>query len=103
MVQKQKEDIKRLHDKFYGPGSKHAKKKEKELKSSKKQESQTATASHLTRNEMVLEAKKRGIKYFRIMNKVELTEVLDPKTTPERVSEIQKQADARWKSGWSKK
>ncbi|MDI6606522.1 MAG: hypothetical protein QME65_05235 [Candidatus Omnitrophota bacterium] len=56
-----------------------------------------------TRNELMLQAKAKGIKNFRILNKAELEEVLKEVTTQERITEVVNQAIARWKSGWNKK
>ena len=53
-----------------------------------------------SRNELMLEAKARGIKNFRILNKQELIEVLKDGTTQERSNEILAGAVARWKNGW---
>jgi hypothetical protein len=43
------------------------------------------------------EAKKRGIKYFRILNKEELVQALAKETTPEKLAKIQEEAIRRWK------
>ena len=53
-----------------------------------------------SRNELMLEAKARGIKNFRILNKQELIEILKDGTTQERTNEIAAGAVARWKNGW---
>jgi len=55
-----------------------------------------------SRNDLVLQAKQRGIKNFRVMNKEQLTEILQEDTTVERAQEIANQAVSRWKAGWSK-
>lgn len=55
----------------------------------------------LTKDQLMNEAKARGIKNFRVMNKAELLEIHDG-ASPERVSEIQTTAVARWKAGWKK-
>ena len=54
-----------------------------------------------TRNELMLAVKAKKISNFRVMNKEELTEVLKPGTTPERIKAIQETAVKRWKSGWT--
>ena len=56
-----------------------------------------------TRNEMMLEAKERKIKNFRILNRAELTEVLDEMTGQPRIDEIVYIAVRRWKDGWGNK
>ena len=53
-----------------------------------------------SRNELMLEAKAKGIKNFRILNKQELIEILKDGTTQERTSEIVAEAIVRWKNGW---
>lgn len=54
-----------------------------------------------TRNEMMLEVKSMGIKNFRVMNKEELTAIINgaPKA---QIEAIQLAAVTRWKSGWNK-
>jgi hypothetical protein len=51
-----------------------------------------------TRASLMLTAKDRGIKYFRVMNRAELEEAL--KCGVDRLKEIQKMARDRWTSGW---
>jgi hypothetical protein len=55
-----------------------------------------------SRNQLMEVVKSRGIKNFRVMNKVELAEIVGG-AKADRVAEIQKQAVERWKSGWGKK
>lgn len=62
----------------------------------------TKAESGLSRNQLMLEAKKRGIKNFRVMNKAELSEIVGG-AKPDRIAEIQKEAVSRWKSGWGTK
>lgn len=60
--------------------------------------------------EMMKQAQKAGIKNFRVLNRVELTEALEICTTKigpgflamenHRIQEIVKGAVSRWKSGW---
>ncbi len=61
-----------------------------------------AETEGLTRNQLMEEVKKRGIKNFRVMNKAELAEI-GGGAKPERIEAIQKEAVSRWKSGWTKK
>ncbi|GEM_PF-2722960 len=56
-----------------------------------------------SRNDLMLDAKEKGIKNFRILNKEELTAVLDEKASPETIKEITAKAVERWKSGWGSK
>jgi hypothetical protein len=53
-----------------------------------------------SRKALMQEAKERGIKYCRVMNKVELSEVLKKGTSEARIKEIQDGATARWQAGW---
>lgn len=53
-----------------------------------------------TRNELMLQAKDRGIKNFRVLNKEELQAVLADGISRERITEVVAGAVARWKSGW---
>ena len=48
-------------------------------------------------------AKDRGIKNFRVLNKVELVEVVTEGVTPERIQEVVAGAVSRWKAGWGSK
>ena len=54
----------------------------------------------LSRNELMLAAKEKKIKNFRILNKMELAEVLKSGTTVARIKQIEEGAVKRWKSGW---
>jgi hypothetical protein len=55
-----------------------------------------------TRSALMLQAKDRGVRNFRVLNKEELTQVLADDVTPERINEVVAGAVARWKSGWGK-
>jgi hypothetical protein len=48
----------------------------------------------------MLQAKDRGIKNFRVLNKEELEQVLIEGATPDRIQEVVAGAVARWKTGW---
>ncbi len=54
-----------------------------------------------TRNELMLMAKKRGIRNYRVLNKEELRQVLTDGVTKEQIQEVVSGAVARWKVGWS--
>ncbi len=56
-----------------------------------------------SRNELMLAAKERGVKNFRVLNKQELTDVLKNIGDQKAVDAIVAGAVARWKSGWGKK
>ena len=56
-----------------------------------------------SRNEIMLTAKERGVKNFRVLNKQELTDVLKNIDDKKAVDAIVAGAVARWKSGWGKK
>ena len=53
-----------------------------------------------SRNDLMLQAKAKGIKNFRILNRAELTEVLRSDICTEGISVIVTSAVNRWKSGW---
>ena len=77
-----------LHDKHYGKGAK------------KKREKVDTVSS---RHDLMLQARDKGVKNYRVLNKAELAEVVKEKTTKARIDEIVKGAVARWKSGWGKR
>ena len=54
----------------------------------------------VSRNDLMLQAKEKGIKNFRILNREELEKVLDPKVTKEDIDKVIQAAVKRWKSGW---
>jgi len=56
-----------------------------------------------TRQALMMLAKNRGIKNFRILNKVELRQVLAEDVTLEQIEQVVSGAVARWKSGWGSK
>lgn len=53
-----------------------------------------------SRNELMMTAKERGVKNFRVLNKQELIEVLKNIGDQKAVDAIVSGAVARWKSGW---
>lgn len=64
----------------------------------------------LTRKDLMAQAQAKGIKYFRILQREELKEVLKLHVQAEgspgspegnRISEIQQAAQKRWKAGWT--
>jgi hypothetical protein len=75
---------------------KKAEAKESVVKSTKTED------AGLSRNQLMEEVRKRGIKNFRVMNKAELSEIVGG-AKPARIETIQKGALTRWKAGWTKK
>lgn len=56
-----------------------------------------------SRNELMMTAKERGVKNFRVLNKQELTEVLKNIGDQKAVNTIVAGAVTRWKAGWGKR
>jgi hypothetical protein len=56
-----------------------------------------------SRNELMLAAKERGIKNFRVLNKKELESVLADGVSQNQINKIVSGAVTRWKSGWGKR
>jgi hypothetical protein len=99
---KDKEFLHKLHDKYYGKKKAKAQKSKVPVKQPEKSETDQASGKGLSRNELMLQAKAKGIKNFRVINKQELVEILREGTTQERIDEIVSGAVARWKAGWGK-
>ena len=55
-----------------------------------------------SRNELMMTAKERGVKNFRVLNKQELSDVLKNIGDQKTVDAIVAGAVARWKSGWGR-
>ncbi len=81
----------------------------KEKQRNKKQKKSAAKSTQVaviqpeikaTRQVLMMKAKERGIKNFRILNKEELGLVLTDGATPEQIKKVVSTAVARWKSGW---
>lgn len=119
MTVQDKEYLDNLHKKYYGPGSKAAKKKQKDekvdirikkeiTKKVTKPAKEVAPAPVLdnaeektgSRADLMAQAQKAGIKYFRILTKIELMKVLDPTTIQQDIEGIVAEAKARWQTGW---
>ncbi len=56
-----------------------------------------------SRNELMMTAKERGVKNFRVLNKQELADVLKNIGDQKAVDAIVAGAVVRWKSGWGRK
>lgn len=78
-------------------------KKQKKQKSKQKPAAQEPVAIPETRQALMMLAKDRGIKNFRVLNKAELAEVVTEGVTPERIQEVVAGAVTRWKAGWGTK
>ena len=57
----------------------------------------------MTRQALMLKAKERGIKNFRVLNKKELESVLADGVTQDQINKVVSGAVTRWKSGWGSK
>jgi len=99
---KDKEFLRKLHDKHYGKKKAKAQKAKAPVKPQAKPEPGEARIKQASRNELMLQAKAKGIKNFRVINKEELVEILKEGATQERINEIVSGAVARWKAGWGK-
>jgi len=107
---KRAKTIDELHAKYYGSGSKHSKKHAQkaqvEARVKAKQSGDPDAVAKLgpvgiSRADLMDQAKKKGIKNFRVLNKAELEEAVKPSTSQERIKAIVTGAVARWKAGWS--
>jgi hypothetical protein len=93
---KSKEFLGKLHDKYY------SKKKSKGQAAKAKDKPEAPKTKSPTRHELMMQAKDKGVKNYRVINKEELLEILKEGTTQERINEIVNAAVARWKAGWGK-
>jgi len=59
--------------------------------------------NNATRQTLMLKAKERGIKNFRVLNKKELESVLADDVSQDQIDEVVSGAVSRWKSGWGSK
>ena len=78
-----KKKVHELYEKYYGKNKK-----------------KTAREKRQTRADLMAQAKEKGIKNFRVLNKEELMKVLVPEATKEDINNVVQGAVARWKSGW---
>ena len=100
--QESKKIVRELHEKYYGKKDVKDKKAKRDAQNSRIAERAVSAVNGKSRNDLILKAKTKGIKNFRILNKAELAKVLDPKTTQEEREKTVKAAVERWKAGWSK-
>ena len=77
--------------------------KQKKQKSKQKPAVQVPVVIPETSQALMMLAKDREIKNFRVLNKAELAEVVTEGVTPERIQEVVAGAVARWKAGWGTK
>ena len=75
----------------------------KEKKQKQKTANKVPVSLPETRQALMLLAKERGIRNFRVLNKAELAQVLADGITPEQIQEVVAGAVARWKAGWGTK
>ncbi len=99
---KNKEFLHKLHAKHYGRKESKTQKPKAPAKPLEKSDASEAHSKGLSRNELMLQAKAKGIKNFRVINKEELVEILKEGASQERINEIVSVAVARWKAGWGK-
>ena len=84
---------------------KQKKKKQKKPVATRTQvvEVQPEAEAKVTRQVLMLKAKERGIKNFRVLNKDELMHVLAEGITQQEIDALVAGAVKRWKSGWGSK
>jgi len=99
---KDREFLHKLHAKHYGKKKAKTQKAKAPAKPPEKSETGETRSKGPSRNELMLQAKAKGIKNFRVINREELVEILKEGTTQERINEIVSGAVARWKAGWGK-
>ncbi len=99
---KDRKFLHKLHAKHYGKKKAKTQKPKAPARPLEKPETSVPSSKGPSRNELMLKAKERGIKNYRVINKEELVEILKENTTQERINEIVSGAVARWKTGWGK-
>lgn len=99
---KNKEFLNRLHAKHYGKKKSKIQEPKAPVDNSPSPKEGIILAAGSTRNELMLTAKQRGVKNFRVLNKQELTDVLKNIGDQKAVDAIVDGAVARWKAGWGK-
>ena len=104
MTKRDKKHLHELHEKHYGKGKKK-KKAAKEKVEEKVKITQKAAAEKKgqSRADLMAQAKEKGIKNFRVLNKEELMNVLATETTKEDIDKVVQGAVTRWKTGWGSK
>ena len=107
MTKKDKKELHKLYEKHYSKGKKKKSKavREKEAVVEKVVTEQKAVAEKKgqSRADLMAQAREKGVKNFRVLNREELMKVLDSKATQEDIAQVVQGAVARWKSGWGSK
>ena len=108
MTKKDKKELHELYEKHYGKGKKKKSKAAKEKKAivekaATTEEKAVAEKRRQSRADLMAQAKEKGIKNFRVLNKEELRKVMAPDVIEETISQVIQGAVTRWKSGWGKK
>ena len=104
-----KKRIHELYEKHYGKKKSKAAKQNEVVAEKVAVEQKTVAERPLPQNngqsraDLMAQAKEKGIKNFRILNKEELMKVLAPEATKESIAEVVQGAVTRWKSGWGSK
>ena len=57
----------------------------------------------LSRDKLMMAAKANGVKNYRVLNKAELSRVIEPGVTKETIDKVVKGAVDRWQAGWGHK
>ena len=102
--QESKKIVKDLHKKYYGKkGSLKNKRAKRDAENGRIAETVVPILAAKGRNDLMLEAKTKGIKNFRVLNKAELGLILVDGVTQDQIDKVVSGAVARWKSGWGSK
>lgn len=114
---KSNELLNKLHDKYYGKKKSAVQKvNEKlaekgipiQLAASKKEDKSPSPKEGIvmhagaSRNDLMMTAKARGIKNYRILNKKELTDILKDIGNKKYINTVVEEAVKRWKASWGK-
>lgn len=101
--QESKKIVRELHDKYYGKKSAKNKGAKKDVENGRITEAMAPVLTKKSRNDLMIEAKTKGIKNFRVLNKAELGLILVDGVTQDQIDKVVSGAVARWKSGWGSK
>jgi len=100
--QESKKIVKEIHEKYYGKKGAKNKKAKIDAQNGRIAERVASVSGEKSRNDLMLEAKAKGIKNFRILSKNELMHVIAEGITQQEIDALVAGAVARWKSGWGK-
>ena len=100
-----KKRIHELYEKHYGKGKKKKSQAAKEaiVENVITEQKVVAGKKGQSRADLMAQAKEKGVKNFRVLNREELMKVLDPNVNQEDIAQVVQGAVARWKSGWGRK